>query len=134
MGEVLVPGIEHSLGESGVLRMHGHGGPVDVPHDDATAGPQGTVHLGQAGGRVGDVLQHLDAQRRVEARVLDGERDRFRLVELDVVVPVAPAGGQGQHGRAAVDPHDRPRFPHLLEQLGAVEAGSAADVQDALAR
>jgi hypothetical protein len=48
-------------------------------------------------------------------------------------VPGATAGGELEHRWARVDADHRSRLTHLLGQLDTVEAGPAANVEDALA-
>ena len=60
--------------------------PVDVPHHDAPARTQRATHLRERRRGVGDVLEDLHAQRGVEARLLDGQRRRVALAEVDVGV------------------------------------------------
>ena len=54
-------------------------------------------------------------------------------MERDVVVPLGAMRRHGEHRLAAVDADHRAVGSHVLEQLGDVEAGSAAHVQDAFA-
>jgi hypothetical protein len=81
----------------------------------AVPGAQDPVHVGGVEGGVGD---------RQSGRI--GE------VQAHVAGAVGAAPGQGQGLGAGVDPGHRPGRPHLLEQLGKVEAGAATDVQDPL--
>ena len=66
--------------------------------------------------------------------LLDRQRGGVRLVERDVVVSLAAMRRHCEHRLAAVDADHRAVGSHLLEQLGGVEPGSAAHVQDAFAR
>ena len=54
-------------------------------------------------------------------------------MELDVVVPFGTLRGHGEHVRADVHADDEALGPDRLEQLGDVEAGAAAHVEDAVA-
>jgi hypothetical protein len=113
--------------------MPGDGGPVDVPEQHAAARPQRAVQLGERAGDVGHVLEHLDGEGAVEVGVLHGQRGGVALVELDVGMPLGPVRRDRQHRRAGVHADHRAIRPDALEQLGYVEAGSAANVEDALA-
>ena len=91
------------------------------------------MQLGQGGVQVGHVLQHLDRQGGVEAGVAHRQGGGVAQVQLDVVVALGAAPGQGEGLGAGVDAGHRPGRPDLLGQLGDVEAGPAADVEDPLA-
>ena len=132
VGEVVVPGVEHPLHALGIVRVPRHGRPVDVPQGDAATGAQRPMQLGQRGVHVGQVLEHLDRDRRVELLVLDGECRRLALAELDVRTAGAPGGRETEHLRAPVDADHETVRPDLLRELRDVEAGAAAGVQDPL--
>src|SRR5205807_7063826 len=70
----------------------------------------------------------------VEAGVGHRQGGRRRLVEGDVVVPLAAAHREAEHLRAAVDADHRALWTDPVEQLGDVEPGPAADVEDMLPR
>jgi len=133
VGQVAVPGAQHPPHASGIGRVPGHRRPVDVPDDQAAARAQGPAQLGQGGVHLAHVLQHLHRQGGVEAGVGDRQVGGVRLVELDVVGAIGAPPGQGQGLGAGVDADHPPGRPHLHQQLGHVEAGAAADVQDPLA-
>ena len=133
MREVAVPGFQRPLHPLGIRRVPGHGAPVDVPHDDASAWSHRPPDLGQGGRRIRHVLEHLDAERRVEVLALDRHGAHLRLVESDVVPPFETAGRQGEHLRALVHADHGSLVPDVVEQLGEVEAGPAAGVENALA-
>ena len=91
---MLVKSPHHTARPSGVLRVEGHRRPVDVPYDQTpSGGAQRAVHLSKRDGGIGEVLEHLDAQRSIDARVRHGQRCGVGVVELDVVgVLTAPLG------------------------------------------
>ena len=91
------------------------------------------MDLGERPRYVGDVLEHLDAERGVERAVGHRQRRRVRLDELDVRRALVAARRQGEHGLAAVDADDPAVGADLLEQLRHVEARAAADVEHAVA-
>src|ERR671918_1286509 len=127
---MLVPGLQYPVHPSGILGVPGHGGPVDVPNHHVAAGAKGAVNLGQRRGDVRDVLEHLDAERAVEAVARDGERGGVALLEAGVAEALGAAPRHGEHLRALVDARDRPLRPNLIEELARVEAGAAADIED----
>ena len=92
------------------------------------------MHLRERAVHVRHVLEHLNGQDGVESPVLHWERGRVGLVEGNVVMLLRPPRSDREHLRAAVHPDDRSCVAHLLEQLGDVEAGAAADVEYPLAR
>ena len=91
------------------------------------------MHLRERGRGVGDVLEHLNAQRGVEGRLLDGQRRRVPLAEAGVGVPRAAVLGGGEHLRVRVDAHDRAVGADLVQQLLDEEAWAAAHIEDAFA-
>jgi hypothetical protein len=133
MGEVLVPRAQRALHAGRIRRVPGHGRPVDVPDDGAPSRTEHPIQLGEREVRVGDVLDHLHGEDGIEAAVVDRQGRRVGLVEGRVRTVLDPAGGDGEHLRAVVDPDDEAGVADLLEQLGDVEAGAAADVEDPLA-
>jgi hypothetical protein len=97
-------------------------------------GAQHPVDLRERAVRILDVLDHLHRQDRVEAAVLDRQRGRVCFVEGDVRALLGTTCRDREHLRAAVHADHRPRVADLLEQLRDVEAGTAADVENPLAR
>ena len=94
------------------------------------AGHERAVELAQRGIHVRDVLEHLDAERRVERRVADGERRHLSLEERDVREPFAAMTGRSEHLPTPVDSDHGAVTAHVVEQLGRVEARPAAGIQD----
>jgi hypothetical protein len=72
-------------------------------------------------------------RRAVEARALDRERGRGRLVELGAAAALAAARGRREHRRALVDACHASLRTDRLEQLRRVESWTAADVDHAVA-
>ena len=130
--EVLVPGAAGRAHARRVLGVPAHRRPVDVPHDDAAAGPQRPVDLASAAVAVGDVLEHLHAERGVEVASSTAARSR-RPVGTRRWRGARSAARGGEHLRAGVEAHDGALGTDLVEQLLDVEARAAADVEDALA-
>ena len=91
------------------------------------------MELTERGADVRDVLEHLNGEGTVEARVLERQRGHGRFPERDVLLPLAASCRDGEHLRADVDADDRAFRPDLVEQLGHVEARPAAGVEDPLA-
>ena len=91
------------------------------------------MHLGYRGPDVRHVLEHLDRQRRIERRVCDGQRRGVGLMERHVVVPLGALRRHGEHRRRGIDTRHRSLRPHPLEQLGHVEPGAAADIENVFA-
>src|SRR5918992_1496989 len=129
---MLVPGLQYPVHPSGILGVPGHGGPVDVPDHHATAGAKGALNLGQRRGDVRDVLEHLDAERSVEAVARDRQRGGIALLEARVAEPLGAAPRHSEHLRALVNARDRALRTDLIEELARIEAGAAADVEDAV--
>ena len=132
--EVLVPTQEHALVQLGIGGVQRERRPVDVPEHHPAAGPQRAVDLGQRPRHVVHVLQHLNAQRGVRARVAHRQVGGVALEEHGCSLALAAARRHGKHVRAGVDARDRSAGPDLLQQLGRIEPRATADVENVLAR
>jgi hypothetical protein len=83
-------------------------GDVELEHGERAAGPHDSGELLQGRGQVVDVAKKVRERERVEGRVLEGQRLRLRLPELD---PIRKPGAlhatasRCEHLRALVDPH-----------------------------
>ena len=130
---MFVPCSKYALHQLLIARLPGHGRPVDVPHQHPAARAQRSAHLCQRGGNVSDVLQYLDCDRPVKARVRDRQRGRVRLLELDIVVSFGTLRRHGEHVRAAVHADEQAVAADHLEQLGHIEAGAAAHIEHTIA-
>jgi hypothetical protein len=125
---------EEALHAALVLGVPGHRGPVDVPDQHPSAGPENTEELGQGGRDVGHVLEHLHRQRPVEVGIRDRQRRHVALLEADVVVTLAALRGEREHRLTGVDPDHRALGPNPLQRLRHVESRPAAGVEDAVSR
>lgn len=92
------------------------------------------VQLGKPRRDVCYVLEHLHAKGAVKALVLDGQRSRTSLVQLDVVISLTTSAGQGKHLTTGVKTDDLAAGRDLLGQLGAIETRPAAHIENPLAR
>ena len=131
---MLVPGGQEALHTGRVLGMPGDSGPVDVPDQHPSAGPQNTEELGQGGGDVGHVLEHLDGQGTIEVGVRDRQRRHVALLEGHVVVALAALRGEREHRLTGVDADHRAFGPNPLQRLHHVETRPATGVENAVSR
>ena len=87
------------------------------------------MELSQRRRHVGHMLEHLHAERTVEALFRECKRGGASLLECGVTQPFAAARRGLEHCAAGVDADHGATGTGLREELSRVEARAAADVQ-----